>query len=85
MSQNAIDRPHAPATSANTEARRNKLLLALGGAVASAAVVSAAYWYLYGAHFVSTDNAYAAVEIAIAPMLIQYGGDRSAGENSKNV
>jgi len=27
----------------------------------------------------------ASVEIAIAPMLIQYGGDRSLGENGKNV
>ena len=25
------------------------------------------------------------VEMAIAPMLIQYGGDRSAGEKLKNV
>ena len=38
--------------------------LALGAVVGTAAVVSAAYWYLYGSHFVSTDNAYAAVEIA---------------------
>ena len=48
----------------NNEPRRNKLLLALGGVVCTAAVLSAAYWYLYGSHFVSTDNAYAAVEIA---------------------
>ena len=48
----------------NNEPRRKKLLLALGGVVGTAAVLSAAYWYLYGSHFVSTDNAYAAVEIA---------------------
>lgn len=58
MSQNI------PASSSNNEPRRNKLLLALGGVVGTAAVLSAAYWYLYGSHFVSTDNAYAAVEIA---------------------
>ncbi|MFT3849857.1 MAG: HlyD family secretion protein [Propionivibrio sp.] len=58
MSQNA------PAATNNNEPRRNKLLLALGGAVGTAAVLSAAYWYFYGSHFVSTDNAYAAVEIA---------------------
>jgi membrane fusion protein (multidrug efflux system) len=50
--------------SAENEPRRNKLLLALGGVVGAAAVIGAAYWYLYGSHFVSTDNAYAAVEIA---------------------
>lgn len=58
MSQNL------PASTNNNEPRRNKLLLALGGVVGTAAVVTAAYWYLYGSHFVSTDNAYAAVEIA---------------------
>ena len=65
MTQDTID---ANAIDANTidtnEPRRNKLLLALGGVVGTVAVVSAAYWYLYGSHFVSTDNAYAAVEIA---------------------
>jgi len=58
MSQNL------PASTNNNEPRRNRLLLALGGVVGTAAVVTAAYWYLYGSHFVSTDNAYAAVEIA---------------------
>lgn len=53
-----------PVSTDNNEPRRNKLLLALGGVVGTAAVLSAAYWYLYGSHFVSTDNAYAAVEIA---------------------
>lgn len=64
MSQNTIDTPNAPASSNNREPRRNKLLLALGGVVCTAAVASAAYWFLYGSHFVSTDNAYAAVEVA---------------------
>ena len=53
-----------PVSADHNEPRRNKLLLALGAVVGAAAVVSAAYWYLYGSHFVSTDNAYAAVEIA---------------------
>ena len=53
-----------PAASRTNEPRRNRLLLALGGVVGTAAVLSAAYWYLYGSHFVSTDNAYAAVEVA---------------------
>ena len=64
MSQNTIDTPNAPVSSNSKEPRRNKLLLALGGVVGTAAVVSTAYWYLYGSHFVSTDNAYAAVEVA---------------------
>ncbi|MBS1158106.1 MAG: Membrane fusion component of tripartite multidrug resistance system [Proteobacteria bacterium] len=44
--------------------RRNKLLIGFGGALAVIALLLAAYWILYGSHFVSTDNAYAAVEIA---------------------
>ena len=58
MSQNV------PVSTSNNEPRRNTLLLALGGVAGIAAVASAAYWYLYGSHFVSTDNAYAAVETA---------------------
>lgn len=64
MTQNTSNTLSAPAPSSNNEPRRNKLLLALGGVVVTAAVVSASYWYLYGSHFVSTDNAYAAVEVA---------------------
>lgn len=44
--------------------QRNKRLLALGGVVALTAVAAAAYWTLYASHFVSTDNAYTAVEVA---------------------
>jgi len=44
--------------------RRNKLLLGFGGALAVIALLLAAYWIFYGSHFVSTDNAYAAVEVA---------------------
>ena len=44
--------------------RRNQRLLALGAVVGLTAVATGAYWTLYASHFVSTDNAYAAVEIA---------------------
>lgn len=46
------------------EARRKKLFVALAAAVGTTALASAIYWFAYAAHFVSTDNAYAAVEIA---------------------
>jgi membrane fusion protein (multidrug efflux system) len=44
--------------------RRNQHLAALGGVVVLGAVGVTAYWALYASHFVSTDNAYAAVEVA---------------------
>ena len=44
--------------------RRNQRLLALGGGVMVVAVAATTYWTLYASHFVSTDNAYAAVEVA---------------------
>jgi len=44
--------------------RRNARLALLGGAVVLAAVGSTAYWKLHASHFVSTDNAYAAAEVA---------------------
>ena len=44
--------------------RRNQRLLALGGGVVVVAVAATTYWTLYASHFVSTDNAYAAVEVA---------------------
>ncbi|MGV7207578.1 HlyD family efflux transporter periplasmic adaptor subunit [Oxalobacteraceae bacterium A2-2] len=44
--------------------RRNKRLAGLGGAVAVIGAASAAYWFLVASHYVSTDNAYAAVEVA---------------------
>ena len=60
MSENTTLSP----SRAGNERRRSKLLIALGGVVGIAALVSGTYWVLYGSHFVSTDNAYAAVEIA---------------------
>ena len=44
--------------------RRNQRLAALGGIVMLSAVAVTAYWTMYASHFVSTDNAYAAVEVA---------------------
>jgi len=60
MSENNL-----PISSAlNNEQRRKKLLIGLAGIVGLAGVGAAAYWLIYSSHFVSTDNAYAAVEIA---------------------
>lgn len=44
--------------------RRNKLLGGLAGVVIVAGIAAGAYWWLYSSHFVSTDNAYAAAEVA---------------------
>ena len=44
--------------------RRNTRLAALAGGVVVIAAAVTAYWTLYASHFVSTDNAYAAVEVA---------------------
>ena len=60
MSENTISAP----TSAGQEARRNKLFVVLAAVVGTVAAASAAYWFLYASRFVSTDNAYTAVEIA---------------------
>ena len=46
------------------EQRRKTLLLGLVGVVGASALAAGAYWFFYASHFVSTDNAYAAVEIA---------------------
>ncbi len=46
------------------DTRRKTLLTNFGGGFGLAAVAAFAYWILIGSHFVSTDNAYAAVEIA---------------------
>lgn len=47
------------------EQRRNQMLLGLGGCVFAAAMVGCGYWWLHAADFVSTDNAYTAVEVAL--------------------
>ena len=46
------------------EAKRKRQLLGLGGLVVLFAAGAGGYWYFHASHFVSTDNAYAAVEIA---------------------
>ena len=46
------------------EQRRKTLLLGLAGVVGASALAAGAYWFFYASHLVSTDNAYAAVEIA---------------------
>ena len=51
-------------TVANKENRRKKLLIGLAGVVVLSAAGAASYWILYSSNFISTDNAYAAVEIA---------------------
>ena len=44
--------------------RRNKLLGGLAAVVIVAGIAAGAYWWLHSSHFVSTDNAYAAAEVA---------------------
>lgn len=44
--------------------RRNKMLLGLAGMVVVAGIAGTAYYQLHASNFVSTDNAYAAVEVA---------------------
>ena len=44
--------------------QRKKLFLMLGGAIAAAALAYGSYWTLVASHYVSTDNAYVATEMA---------------------
>ncbi|MNY89459.1 putative multidrug resistance protein EmrK [compost metagenome] len=58
---------NASSVSANPVARqqrRNKMLLGLAGVTVVAAAIAGGYWWLHASNFVSTDNAYAAVEVA---------------------
>ena len=56
---------HTPsAADALVKKRRNTRLALLGGVVVLAAVGATAYWQLHASRFVSTDNAYAAAEVA---------------------
>jgi len=65
MSQiSSIEASAVAAAEGQSKHQRRKLFLALGAVVAVAGIGYGAYWSLYASHFVSTDNAYAAVEIA---------------------
>lgn len=65
MSQiSTVEASAVAAADALNSQRRRRLLTLLGGVVAAAAIAYGAYWGLYASHFVITDNAYAAVEIA---------------------
>ncbi|MGE8397434.1 MAG: HlyD family efflux transporter periplasmic adaptor subunit [Comamonas sp.] len=52
------------ADSGARQQRRNKMLLGLAGIVVVAGIAGTAYFQLHASNFVSTDNAYAAVEVA---------------------
>jgi membrane fusion protein (multidrug efflux system) len=51
-------------------ARRKRLFMILGGAVAVAALVWGGYWLLVGSHYVSTDNAYVNADTAQVTALV---------------
>lgn len=55
----ASDHAHA-----SLKQRRNRKLAGLAVAIVVAAVGATAWWKLYGSHFVFTDNAYTAAEVA---------------------
>jgi len=63
--QHSTLHPAANKTGSATVGKTRKRLFAiLAGVIAIAALAFGAYWYLLGARYVSTDNAYTAAEIA---------------------
>ncbi len=59
-----LDAAAAITEETHTRKRRKKLLLVLAGVVKVVALAYAGYEYFYASHFVSTDNAYTAAEVA---------------------
>jgi len=64
MSANTETLPASDTPDDAMPARRKKLFMLLGGAIAAAAIGYGSYWTLVASHYVSTDNAYVATEIA---------------------
>ena len=62
MSDNAASAPTG--NPVVRQQRRNKMLVGLAGVVVVAAAVAGGYYWLHSSNFVSTDNAYAAAEVA---------------------
>jgi membrane fusion protein, multidrug efflux system len=64
--ENEMSQAESPSTMSHAEntLRRRKLFLLLGVVVAACAIGYGAYWYMYSSHFISTDNAYTATEVA---------------------
>ena len=65
--------PDSPSSAADTDTgasadapppRRKKLFALLGGAIFAAGLAYAGYWHFVASHYVSTDNAYTAAEVA---------------------
>ncbi len=59
-----MNHPTPPTQHEHQSKRRRRGFMALGTAISIGSISFGAYWLLVASHYVSTDNAYAAVEIA---------------------